>query len=145
MTLLTRSQRPASSTFWHSDFDDLFSGFLTKPRSGSTARTWPAVDIVNKDDQIEVRVEVPGCQPDDLNVTVESDVLTISGEKQETQETKEDSLYYRESVSGSFRRDIQLPSDVDASNIEASYEQGVLSLVCPKSEKAKAVKVKIQR
>jgi HSP20 family protein len=45
---------------------------------------------------------------------------------------------------GSFRRDIQLPSDVDADNIEASYEHGVLSLVCPKSEKAKAIKVKIQ-
>ncbi len=144
MRLLTKTQRPANSTLWHNDLDDLFSGFLTGPRPGSTAQTWPAVDIVNKDDQIEVRVEVPGCQPDDLNVTVESDVLTISGEKQETQETKEDSLYYRESVSGSFRRDIQLPSDVNADKIEASYERGILSLVCPKSEKAKTVKVMIQ-
>ncbi len=144
MTLLTRTQRPASSTFYRHDLDDLFSGFLTKPGSASTARTWPVVDIVNKDEQIEVRVEIPGCEPDDLNVTVESDVLTISGEKQETQETQEDSLYYRESVSGSFRRDIQLPSDVDADHIEASYEHGVLSLVCPKSERAKAIKVKVQ-
>ena len=47
-------------------------------------------------------------------------------------------------MSGSFRRDIQLPADVDADKIEASYEQGILSLVCPKCEKAKAIKVKIQ-
>lgn len=143
MTLLTRTRRHESPTFWRNDLDDLFSGFLTNTCAGSNAKTWPVVDIVNKDTQIEVRVEVPGCKPDDLNITVEADVLTISGEKKQTQEAKEDSLYYRESVSGSFRRDIRLPSDVDADNIEASYEQGILNLVCPKSDKAKTVKVKI--
>ncbi|NQV31138.1 MAG: Hsp20/alpha crystallin family protein [Phycisphaeraceae bacterium] len=144
MTLLTRTQRPEASTFWRHDLDDLFSGFLANTCSRSTAKTWPSVDIINKDVQIEVRVEVPGCKPDDINITVESDVLTISGEKQQTQETKEDALYYRESVSGSFRRDIRLPAEVDANKIEASYEQGILNLVCPKSDKAKAFKVKIQ-
>ena len=144
MTLLTRTQRPEASPFWRNDLDDLFTGFLTNARSRSSAQTWPSVDIINKDAQIEVRVEVPGCTPDDINITVESDVLTISGEKKQTQETKEDAFYYRESVSGSFRRDIRLPADVDADKIEASYEQGILNLVCPKSDKAKTIKVKVQ-
>ena len=144
MTLLTRTRRPEAPTFWHNDLDDLFSGFFTNTQPGLMARTWPAVDVVNKDTQIEVRVEVPGCEPSDMNITVDGDVLTIAGEKKQTKETKEDNVYHRESVCGSFRRDIRLPSDVDANKIEASYEHGILNLVCPKSEKSKAVKVKIK-
>ncbi len=144
MTLLTRTRRPEAPTFWHNDLDDLFNGFFSEPRAGSVTKTWPAVDVVNQTSQIEVRVEVPGCKPDDINITVEDNILTITGEKKQSQETKEDSLFHRESVYGSFRRDIRLPSDVDADHIEALYEQGVLNLTCPKSDKAKSIEVKIQ-
>lgn len=144
MTLLTRTRRPATPAFWHNDLDNLFDGFFGNPDCGLPTKAWPAVDVTNKESQIEVRVEVPGCSSEDLNITVEDNVLTITGEKKQTRETKEDTLYHQESVYGSFRRDIRLPSDVDADSIEASYEQGVLSLVCPKSDKAKTVKVKIQ-
>ena len=143
MTLLTRTRRSEAPTFWHNDLDDLFSGFLANTHAGSTAKAWPAVDVTNKESEIQVRVEIPGCSPDDLNITVEDNVLTVTGEKKQSQETKEDTLYHRESVYGSFRRDIRLPSDVDADNINASYEQGVLSFVCPKSDKAKTVKIKV--
>ena len=144
MTLLTRTRRPDAPTCWHNDLDDLFTGFFTNRDSGLATKAWPAVDVTNKDSQIEVRVEVPGCSSEDLNITVEDNVLTITGEKKQTRETKEDTLYHRESRYGCFRRDIRLPSDVEADNIEASYEQGVLNLVCPKSDKAKTIKVKIQ-
>ena len=143
MTLLTRTRRPETPTCWHSDLDDLFSGFFANTRAGLTGKAWPAVDVANKESQIEVRIEVPGCTSDDLNITVEDNVLTITGEKKQSQETKDDTVFHRESVYGSFRRDIRLPSDVDADNIDASYEQGVLNLVCPKSDKSKTVKIKV--
>ena len=143
MTLLTRTRRPDVPTFWHNDLDGLFSDFFGNTRSGVTAKTWPAVDVTNKESQIEVRVEIPGCTSDDLNITVDDHILTITGEKKQTQETKDDTLFHRESMYGSFRRDIRLPSDVDADHIDASYEQGVLNLVCPKSDKSKTVKIKV--
>ena len=143
MTLLTRTRRPEAPTFWHNDLDDLFSGFFSNTQTGLAAKAWPAVDVANKESHIEVRVEVPGCSSEDLNVTVEDNILTITGEKKQSQETKDDTLYHRESVYGSFRRDIRLPSDVDAEHIEASYNQGILDLVCPKSDKSKTVKIKV--
>lgn len=144
MTLLTRTRRPEAPTFWHNELDDMFNSFFGNGSTSLTGRTWPAVDVINKDNQIEVRAEVPGMDPKDLNITVESGVLSISGEKKQVQEANEDNVYHRESVYGSFRRDIRLPSDVDEDHIDASYEKGILHLVCPKTDKSKTVKVKVK-
>jgi len=71
-------------------------------------------------------------------------VLTISGEKKAEQEQKEKGYYYVESTYGSFRRELNLPTDVDADKIEAVCKEGVLSITLPKAARAKAVKVKVK-
>ena len=107
-------------------------------------RAWPAVDVAEKEDSIMVRAEVPGCKPEDIDVSVYGDTLTIAGEKKDSQEEKREGFYHVESSYGSFRREVQLPTNVDEGKIDAEYKDGVLSIMLPKAEKSKAVKVKVK-
>jgi HSP20 family protein len=128
----------------HDEMDNLFDGFfrgLDRPFAGYKA--WPAIDVAEKDEAVVVRAEIPGCEPKDIDVSVYGNTLTISGEKKESKEEKDKGYYHMESTYGSFRRDISLPTDVDADKIDAAYKNGVLSITLPKAEKTKAVKVKV--
>lgn len=127
------------------EMDDLFDGFfrgLDRPFGGHGA--WPAIDVAEKDDAIEVRAEVPGCKADDVDISVYNNTLTISGEKKETREEKDKGYYYSESSYGSFRRDVPLPAEVDTGKVEATCKDGVLNITLPKAAKSKAVKVQIK-
>ncbi len=75
---------------------------------------------------------------------MQGNILTISGEKKHEEEKKEKGYYYAERSYGSFRRDLTLGSEVDASKIDAACKDGVLTIMLPKSERAKAVKVKVK-
>jgi len=130
-----------------SPMDDLFESFfqgLDRPLSFFGQRAWPAVDVAEKDDEIMVRAEVPGMKPEDIDISVYGNTLTISGEKKQSQEEKGDGFYHVESTSGSFRREIMLSTDVDEEKIEAVCENGVLSVKLPKAEKSRAVKVPVK-
>ena len=127
--------------------DDLFEGFfrgLDRPFSFLGERAWPVIDVAEKDDAIVVRAEVPGCTPEDIEISVYGNTLTLSGQKKESREDKGDGYYHMESTYGSFRRDIPMPAEVDADKIEAVVKDGVLSVTLPKAEKSKAVKVKVK-
>ena len=129
----------------HDEMDDLFDSFfrgLDRPFFGYKA--WPAIDITEDENQFVVNAEVPGCKPDDIDISVHGNTLTISGEKKAEQEKKEKGYYHVERSYGSFRRDLNLPTDVDTEKIEAACKNGVLTLTLPKAEKAKAVKVKVK-
>lgn len=129
----------------HNEMDDLFDGFfrgLGRPFDGY--RAWPALDVAEQDDAIIVRAEVPGCKADDIDISVYGNMLTISGEKKETKESKDKGYYHTESVYGSFRREVNLPTDVDPANVEATCKDGVLSITLPKAAKSKAVKVQVK-
>ena len=129
----------------HSEVDDLFDGFfrgLDRPFFGYKA--WPLIDIAEQDDKIVVKAEVPGCKPEDIDISVQGNTLTISGEKKAEEKKEEKGYYYVETSYGSFRRDLTLPSDVEPAKIEAQCKDGVLSVTLPKAEKAKAVKVKVK-
>jgi len=131
----------------HSGMDDLFESFfqeLDRPLSFFGQRAWPAVDVAEKDDAIMVRAEVPGMKPEDIDISVYGNTLTISGEKKHTKEDQGDGFYHVESASGSFRREIVLPTDVDEEKIEAVCENGVLSVTLPKAEKSRAIKVPVK-
>jgi HSP20 family protein len=91
-----------------------------------------------------VTVEVPGINPDDLDITLEDGLLTIQGERQFTQESTEQQWHRVERRYGSFRRSITLPSQVQADAIEASFENGVLEVVVPKAEEAKPKKISVK-
>lgn len=129
----------------HNEVDDLFDGFfrgLERPFAGYKA--WPAVDVAEQDDAIVVRAEVPGCTPEEIDISVYGNTLTISGEKKETKEEKDKGYYHVESTYGNFRREITLPTDVDNAKVQATCKDGVLSITLPKAEVSKAVKVQVK-
>ncbi|HSW01263.1 MAG TPA: Hsp20/alpha crystallin family protein [Sedimentisphaerales bacterium] len=142
----TRRNRNELSTL-RGQMDDLFNSFfrgLDTPFSLLGERTWPAIDVAEKDDAVLVRAEVPGCKPEDIEISVYGNTLTLSGEKKESHEANGEGYYHMESAWGSFRREISLPAEVDQDKIEAVVKDGVLSVTLPKAEKSKAVKVKVQ-
>ena len=129
----------------HHDMDDLFNAFfggLDIPRYEH--RLWPAIDIAENEDSIVINAEVPGCRADDINISVHGNTLTISGEKKHSEEQKEKGYYHLERSYGSFRRDVNLSTDVDPAKVDAVCKDGVLTITVPKVEKAKAVKVKVK-
>jgi HSP20 family protein len=129
----------------HNEVDDLFDGFfrgLDKPFVGYKA--WPTIDVAEQDDAIVVRAEVAGCKPEEIDISVYGNTLTISGEKKETKEEKNKGYYHMESTYGNFRREVTLPTDVDSAKVEATCTDGVLSITLPKAEVSKAVKVQVK-
>jgi len=103
----------------------------------------PMVDVIDRDDEVVVRAEVPGVEKDDLDVSVSDNAVTIKGEtKREEKEEKGD--YYRCEISrGTFARTVVLPDYVDSDSVKAKFEDGVLELTLPKVEKVKRRSIKI--
>lgn len=103
---------------------------------------WPPVDLEERDDDIRVVSEIPGMDAKDINITVENNILTISGEKKESLE-KKNGGEYTECRYGSFARSVSLPRVVDVKKIAATYKDGVLEVLLPKTAEAKAQKIQI--
>jgi HSP20 family protein len=110
------------------------------------ARRWmPALDVTESKDAYHIDVEVPGMRPEDINVTVDQGMLTVQGERR-SEEEKGDRSYHRvERRYGAFRRSISLPRDVDASRVQASYDNGVLRLEVPKAEGSQAKRIEVKQ
>ncbi len=104
----------------------------------------PAVDISETGDKITVKAEVPGLEAKDIEIAMVGDTLTIKGEKKLEREEKEENYHMVERSYGSFTRAMKLPATVDADKVEASYKNGVLTVVLPKKEevKPKAIEIK---
>ncbi len=118
---------------------------------GSTTQTAQnlilPVDIFEKEDQLVVRAAVPGVKPEDLDVQVEDQVLTIKGETKQDEEFKDAKVYRREYAYGCFNRSVRLPDDLDLQKVDAKFENGFVTIAFPKlvQEKPKALKVNIRR
>jgi HSP20 family protein len=123
--------------------DDLWTG-----GDGSTLPTlWsPQVETFRRGDKLVVRADIPGVQKDDVHVDVESDVLTISGERRDEQEEDRDGFYRSERSYGRFHRAIPLPEGVDPEQCEASFKDGVLevTLPAPKQEPRRGKRIQIR-
>lgn len=127
------------------EFDRLFASALDLPQFGSTATTWGlALDVVEQDDDYIVKASIPGIDPDDIEVTLTDNTLTIRGEFKEDEEVKEEQYRLRERRYGSFARSVTLPTAVDRDSIEATYENGVLTLSVPKAEEVKPKHIAIK-
>ncbi len=111
-------------------FDEMFGNLARGSRrrlNGSTE--WaPAVDVVTKDGDIVVRAELPGVKQEDVDVTFQDGVLTISGVRKAEEEKEGSGYYVRERRYGSFSRSLALPEGTDESKIHARYENGVLEV-----------------
>jgi HSP20 family protein len=130
-------------------FRPLFEDIFGTPADGNRLRNLmraPAADVVETENEIRVVTEMPGIRPEELNVDLENNVLTIRGEKhEERQEGDESSTWHlSERRYGQFSRSFVLPRDVDQENIQASFENGVLTVRIPKSERARRRKIDVR-
>lgn len=107
-------------------------------RPTSAGEFVPAVDVSDTDGEIRVSAELPGMTEEDIDVQVDEDTLTISGEKRLEEEEERDGRYWRESSYGHFVREVPLPAKVETDKAEASYRNGRLEVKLPKSEESKA-------
>lgn len=103
-----------------------------------------AVDVIENADNFVVKASVPGINPDDLEITLNNNVLTIKGEVKEEKDVEEARYHLRERRYGSFTRSFTIPSNVKAEEIQANYNQGVLSLTLPKAEEAKPKRIAVK-
>lgn len=149
-TTLTRRPITRTRTLSRDPFFNLMDRFLTDGTSGAldtsagtTERTWmPPVDIIETDAAFTATVDLPGLTKDDIELSLEDNVLTLSGQR--TSETSEDTKVRRsERAFGRFTRTFTLPREVDGSQVTAAFENGVLSLTLPKSEMAQVRKIEI--
>lgn len=130
------------------DIDRAFDRLMRQwasPVSFSEAGWNPSVDVIETDDEIVVKAEIPGVSMDDIDLTVENNRMILSGEKKQEHEEKDDNYYLMERSYGSFRRIFVLPAQADAERVVASYEDGLLTVTVPKSEVAKGMKIDIKR
>jgi HSP20 family protein len=111
-------------------FNETFSGLGRRGRQGGQQLTqWaPAVDVLTKDADLVIRAELPGLKQEDVDITLQNGVLTISGEHKVDEEEDRGNYHVRERRYGSFRRSMTLPEDTDESKVHARFEDGVLEV-----------------
>lgn len=128
------------------DMDRLFDVFFgTQPQTIDDL--WrPSIDIEESNGNLMVKAEIPGMKKENIKVSVKEDMLTISGERKQENETKDKTYHRIERSYGQFRRMIRLPAEVDADKVKASYKDGVLSVTLPKpaSMKPKHIDVEME-
>lgn len=123
------------------EIDRLFDDFGRPGRSLFNFGTagfgpMPAVEMTEQDKDYRLTAELPGLKDDDVEISIADGMLTISGEKREEAERKQDGVLLSERRYGSFERRVALPSDVDADAITAEFKKGVLTVVLPKDPEA---------
>ena len=126
--------------------DRLFDEAFRRPwyTDGGFGIDTPAVDLYQTNDDVVVKMAVPGMKPDDIQISITGDLLTVKGEVKEEKDNKEKSYHIREQRWGSFERSLTLPTAVRSDKAQAEFENGVLSITLPKAEdvKPKTITVK---
>jgi HSP20 family protein len=126
--------------------DRLFEESFVRPGRllpGAGAGT-VAIDMYQQDGNVVVKAPLPGVKPEDIDISVVGDTLTIKGEMKEEKEVKEENVIRRERRFGAFSRSVSLPTPVDTSKANASFEDGVLTLTLPVAEAAKPKQIKVK-
>ena len=103
----------------------------------------PPVDVYEDEHNLILKLEVPGVNEEDLNVSVENDTLTVQGERKFEKEEKEENFHRIERRYGSFTRTFKLPNTVDSDKVEAGYEKGILKITLAKRAEAKPKQIKV--
>jgi len=133
--------------FFGDDLDRVFGGFV-RPlgwvEEAEAEDLVPAMDIREREDEYVVRTDLPGIKKEDIQITLENGVLTITAETKSEKETKEDGQVLRqERRYGKYVRSLRMGTQVDGNRLKASYKDGVLELILPKAEEAKPRKITV--
>lgn len=129
------------------EIDRIFDSFFGNHgvlRSRSDSNWAPPVDVVDADDHVEFRAEVPGLSEDNVHVSVTENVLTIKGEKKIESEDKDSGYHLVERSYGQFQRSFGLPRNLRTDDIDASFTKGVLTISVPKTKKEEAKEIPIR-
>lgn len=128
------------------EMECLFTSFGTElvPHNGGVrgSRVLP-LDMYETKDRLVVKADLPGVEPNDIDVSMLGNTLTITGERKRETETKEENFYQRELVSGVFQRQIELPQSVNVEGLKATYKNGILEISFQKREEAKPKQIKV--
>jgi HSP20 family protein len=148
---LVRWEPVRELTSLQNEMNRLFNTFFDTPAAGNGGnggnglRRWvPAMDLVETDEHFVLKADLPGLDESDVNIEVEDNVLTVSGERRAEHEDKREGYVRVERAYGSFRRSLTLPAGVNPEAVSANFENGVLEVRIPKPEERKPRKVAIQ-
>jgi len=123
-------------------FEDTLNRMLSEPR---TSRPWsPAVDILETEDAIVLKADVPAVDPKDIDIEVQNQTLTVKGQRHFDKSEATKGFHRIERNFGSFVRSFTVPATVDTEKVNADYKNGVLTISLPKKEAAKPRQIKIQ-
>jgi HSP20 family protein len=125
--------------------DDVLARFSTGPNAGWLSEVQlPSTDVAETDKSIEVKMDVPGFKPEEINVEVQGNLLLISGEHKEEKEEKGKTFHRLERRAGSIRRTITLPTPVEQERVAAQCRDGVLTISLPKTEESRTKKIAVK-
>ena len=127
-------------------FDDFFNEPFFSTSSEAGKAYWPRMDIVEDKERFIVRADLPGISKSDINVSIEGDMLTISGEKKDDSKKMEGAYCHIERACGSFTRTFSLPANIDRDKVDANFKNGVLELSLVKTgeeeKRGKSIEIK---
>lgn len=140
-----RGTEGGAVTSFRDEIDRLFEDFVSGLRPVFARGEWmPLMDVSETDKEVMVKAELPGIDPETVDVSITGDLLTIKGEKKE-ETTREGENYYRmECRYGAFHRALTLPATVDANKVNATFKNGVLRVTLEKKEEAKARSIRVK-
>jgi HSP20 family protein len=108
------------------------------------SRLTPALDMVETPANVEVRMDLPGIKPEELDIQLANNVLTVSGKREELKEEKSETRHHVERRWGTFSRSMTLPASVAEDKVDARYRDGVLAITLPKTEDARGRRIKVK-
>ncbi|MEW5734689.1 MAG: Hsp20/alpha crystallin family protein [Thermodesulfobacteriota bacterium] len=124
-------------------FDRFFEGFGMPSLIGEESVLTPALDVSETEKEYRIKAEIPGLSKEDISVTLDEGVLTVSGEKKAEHEEKGENYHVRERSYGYFSRSLRLPEAIEVEKVDATYRDGVLHVVIPKTEGGGAKKIAV--
>lgn len=143
MTLI-RYNRPTGDNLMTKRFSDIMDEFFNDVVSTRRDSFVPSIDVSETDTQFEVNVELPGMKKEDIEISMENNRLSISGDRSFKQEEDGKTYHRVETQYGSFSRSMQLPDNIDENSIEATYKDGVLNITIDKSKDKVRKQIDIQ-
>jgi HSP20 family protein len=141
-------------TRWETEMDRMMEDFFGRNRRPWWPSLWsrgglreiitPALDVYEEKDDIIVKAELPGMTKDDIEVDISASHLTLKGEKKKEEKIEAGDYFACERSYGAFHRSVELPRDVQADKVKASFKNGVLEIRLPKTEEAKSREIKVK-
>lgn len=141
-------KHPVRQDFFDRWFDDMWDpfGWMDSDRTllPVTKTAMPSIDMSETEKDIQIKADVPGFDPDQIDIEINDNVLILKGKMEQEKEDKDKKYYRRERVAGTFYRELQLPQGVNAEKADCSFKNGTLTITVPKTEPKESKKLKIK-